>query len=438
MPINLQLTEPNFTRIAGYFYHLDVNGSTLYKKTDDGNNAFSYPLDTAIANPIESLQYDGRYFYTLENLTDANTNKGQLIFKRWEIQDYVLRFIKSYTLNGSVGQRYDSSAFGIEHHELVFSGIPANSGSTSIRVSGDMSTIVPGDILYMGPSSFTGNIGQYQERTVTSITGNLINLSLPLTASFNGTTSVSGADSITFSNNCWFFNSYKPNETISGASGGLFSFNLNSVTPTPMFRKVGSEFANALAATFMRDSYFGTTGRSFLTFVNQTNLLFLEVDPTNPGYLTIIQSAAQNNQETTNAVIPIYEITNELNTIFRLQHKGTFRNGDVYTTEDWGTNFNYQLSTLLRLPTSISLSADNGVVATSGSTSVHIMVHDQFDQGMAGRAVTVTENDNNGTYHATISGSPATTAGGISAGQATVIFKAGTNPMVVQVTATTS
>lgn len=431
MPPNLKLKKSNFVRSEGYFYHLDVAGDTLYKKTDDGTNAFSYPLDTSIDNEVAAIQYDGRYFYSLENNTTANSNNGQLLIKRWEIDDYILKHKHTFRLEGISTKKYNCNAFAIEHHETSFSGVVSGTyGSSSIIATDDITRIEAGDRMYMGPSTLDG--GLYQECVVASTNPgtHTIYFNTPLTVNFDN------GNRIIYSKRCWLFNKYQPNESV--GNGQLYSFSLINVPDYPSItsRLIGSQFSNVVASTFMKDSYYSGVGKSFLAYVNTTNILFIEVDASSSRFLETVESAAQNNQEAiTSTVIPIYAITHESNTIFRLQHKATYRNGTTYSTEDWATDYNYQLSTLLRLPASISLTAENGVISTGGSTTnINMLVHDQFDQGLGSRPVTVTDDDY-ANPQATISGSGVLTN---SIGAATVVFRSGNTPKTVTVTATVS
>ena len=205
MPENLKLTKANFVRVEGYFYHIDITADTLYKKTDDGSNAFSYPLDTDIVNQVPCLQYDGRFFYTLENNTTANSNNGQLLIKRWEIGDFILRLKRTYTLNGTSIQKYNCNTIAIENYTRSFAAI-ATAGSTTITLNSN-ARLVPGDIIYMGPSNFTGDEGKYEEKTVLQVNpGNQVVVTTPLSINFNS------GNKIIFSNRCWIFNRFRPNE----------------------------------------------------------------------------------------------------------------------------------------------------------------------------------------------------------------------------------
>ena len=107
--------------------------------------------------------------------------------------------------------------------------------------------------------------------------GNQLQLTTPVTNSYNT------GDKIVWGSRCWFFNKFQPNDpdAVNG-SGQLYSFDLNPVLPTVTPRKAGTQFRNVLASMFIYDpNYSG--GRDFLAYMNQTNLLFIETDPTSPS-----------------------------------------------------------------------------------------------------------------------------------------------------------
>lgn len=430
MPENLKLLEPNFCRLDGYFYTLSNSTDTLVKRTDDGTNAFSYPLDTDVVNAVKCLQTDTVFFYTLENNTTANSGNGQLLFKKWKVEDFILKLQKTYTLNGIASQKYDCNAFAIEHYVRSFSGT-VNSGDTSL-IMNSTSRLQAGDILQLGPSTFTGFESQTEEVTVLVVSGGgLVGLTTPVTNSYNS------GNKISFANKCWFFNRFRPSDpdTVSG-SGELYSFDLNPAITTVVPRKAGNEFKTVLATIFVKDNYYGSGAREFLVYANQTNLLFIEVEIGNPNFLIVVESAAQNNQETDSTVIPIHDLAYENNTIFRLQQKGTFRSGVTVTTENWSPKYNYQLATLQRIPTSISLTAAPAIIAADGVTTstVTAIVRDQFDSPVPSRLVSFTDDDTSGAPAGLLTPVSQTTN---SSGIATTSYKAGTVAKTVSITATT-
>jgi len=79
---NITLRKPNETMIDGYFYMLDEQQDAMIVKTDDGTQAYSYPLDTTVASVVVSLEFDGRNFWSLEN-PGSNTVR----LKRWNLEN---------------------------------------------------------------------------------------------------------------------------------------------------------------------------------------------------------------------------------------------------------------------------------------------------------------------------------------------------------------
>lgn len=430
MPQNLRLTSPTFCRDSGYFFTISNTTDTLVRRTDDGTNSFSWPLNSDLVNTVKCIQTDTVHFYTLENLTSANSGNGQLLFKKWKVEDFILQLERTYTLNGIASQKYDSNAFAVETYITSFSGT-TNSGSLSGTLT-SIDRVEAGDILQLGPSTFTGDEGESEEVTVNSVgPGNNVSFTSPTTKSYNI------GDKVSFAKRIWFFNKFRPSDSDpTNGSGQLYSFDINPLVTTVVARKAGNEFRTVLAADFIKDNFYTGGARSFLTYANQTNLLFIEVEVGHPDFLDVVESAAQNNQETNSTVIPILALAHEGNTIFRLQSKGTFRDNTTLTTEDWGSVYNYQLATMQRIPTSISLTATPAVIAADGVTTATILavVRNQFDEPVTSRLVNFTDSDTSGAPAGIMIPTSATTN---SSGVASVAYRSGTQARTVTITATT-
>lgn len=431
---NLKLTKANFVRVDGYFYHMSETTDTLYKKVDNGENAFSYPLDTNINSEVKSIQHDGRRFWTLES---SSTTYGYITIRSWEIKDFILKQQRLYQFNGQAFDKYDCNAFAIEHYHLNVAGAgggssPVSAGSTTIKITptGINERLYNGALIYLGPSTFPGDIGQYEEVEVEEILpNNEIRVSTPIQKSY------AYLDTAQVTTRCWLFNKYKQNDLDVNGTGDLCSFEVTYPYPTLERHKQGNEFRSVVAATYLRDPYYTSGPRDFLMYVNQTNLLFIETDFNKLAYLSTVESAAQNNQEIDSTIIPIYGITYEGDTLFRLQHKGTYRSGTALATEDWGSDYNYQVGVLSRLPQSISLSANPAIISADGHSSSHLtaIVRDQFDNPVSSRNVTFTANDT-GTGHGVISGTGAIQTNAL--GIAYNAYVAGINAKTVIITAT--
>lgn len=421
---NLRLEQPNAVRIDGYFYHIPDNADVLYKKTDDGTNAYSFALDTGLSNPITSLEYDGRRFWTLEN----TTNFGAII-KRWEIEDFILKLDRTYTLpSGTNNFAYKVDAFSVEHFEISLGAI-ASSGNSSITVTGtSIDRLKLGNRLFFGPSTFGGFEGETEEAIVASVTTSSVTLTSNLQNTYNLN------DPISWSDRVWLFNDFRQNESVSGGgNGALLSFNVNDSAITVLQRDVGAQFKSATAAHFLKDPQ---DGRDYLVYAVETNLLFTETQDSSPNFLSNVKSAAQNNQEDDTTTIPIFELTSENNTLFRLQQKATFIEGSTITTEDWSPDYNYQLSTLSRIPQSISVTADPAIIAADGlsTSSILAQVRDQFDEPVPTAVVEFEDDDSLGSTPGSVTPTADTTNVN---GRAQTTYTSGDQPRLVTITAKT-
>lgn len=426
---NLRILAPNVVRIDGYFYHIDNNAEVLFKKTDDGRNAFSYPLDTPIDNSVVSLEYDGQHFWTQENPS------GSIIFRKWKIEEFVLKHQRRYQFLDTGTQTYDSTAFAVEHFHLNLANA-ASSGSSILDVGTDGNERADvGDVLFIGPSNASGFEGLTQEATVLALSGasnQYLILTAPLTKGF-----VIG-DSVSYSTRIWFFNQFRPSDPDINGSGQLFSFNHKDTSPSVIAQKAGNEFKDVAAATFLTDLPGTSEARDYLTYIKETSLLFVETQDDHEDFKSIVKSATQNNQRPDNTVIPVYELTHENNTLFRLQLEANFLIGSTETLEQWGTigdpDYNYQLSTLERLPSSISLTATPAIISADGVSTATIVaiVRDQFDEPMQGRTVTFSDSDTSGSPAGTVNPTATVTDAN---GRAVTTYTAGTVSNLVTITA---
>ena len=102
-------TQSNFTVYKGYFFTFDYAQDNLLQKTDDGNTAFSYPFDVLMDQPVKSAEFDGVYFWSLENPS------GEIRIKRWKLDNYLCKLQQTFIYTNDASHTYDSNAFSIEH-----------------------------------------------------------------------------------------------------------------------------------------------------------------------------------------------------------------------------------------------------------------------------------------------------------------------------------
>jgi hypothetical protein len=399
---NITLRKRNFTTVDGYFYMIDDDLDSLIVKTDDGTQAFSYPLDTVISTQVSSLEYDGRNFWTLENLAGTDIR-----IRKWYIDNYVLKLRDTFNMTGGASHSYESDAFTIEHYDETFSGDEAV-GQSNLSIS-DGSKLSNGMVVTLGPNSS----GQTEEAEVDSAGADYVII--------NGTTvyAYEAGDPITFFNNIWVFNDYNG----LNLTGALYKFDAYDGSLTTTYS--GGAYSDVEACTFYDMSDVYGAGSDSICYVKGTNIIFLDPDDIDNSFGSMVMDNVQSDNAT---VIPIYDLAIEGDNVYRLQLKATYY-GTTYTFAN--TKYSYQLSTLNPFITSISLSASPAILPADlvSSSQITAIVKDQFLQPISSKLVYFTDDDSNG-Y---IVGSPATTDAN---GVATVNYVAGNTANEVKITAT--
>jgi hypothetical protein len=430
---NIVLRKRNMTMVDGYFYMMDIDQDAFIVKTDDGTQAFSYPMDTIVdeygsisttvtdptyGGKVKSLEYDGRNFWSLENL-----NNGNVIIRRWYINNYVMKLRNTFTLASGSGHMFSSKAFTVEHYHVRFGADePAGESSLSVLASG----IYMPDLLQSGMTVTLGpnSNGQTEEFSVNSVGTDFINI--------NGMTSYNFAanDPICFYNRLWLFNNYYGLDSSNGALYAIDAYT-GSILPGNVYP--GGAYKDVEACTFYDLSSVVTssggpvfgTGKNAIVYTKATNLIFLNPLDINVGFGSMSMDNLESNQST---VIPIFDMAIEGVNVYRLQQKATYY-GTTYT---WSTGpFNYQVSTLQPFVTSISLRANPAILPANGVnvSNITAIVKDQYNNPMVGKIVYFTDDDPVGAILTT----NVNTNG---AGSATTSYKAGTAAREVKITAT--
>ena len=123
--------QENLTVYQGYFYVFDYRQDNIIVKTDDGNTAFSYPLDTALGSPqVTSTEFDGVYFWSLQN---QEPGADDIEIRQWKIDNFVAKLQNTFTYTNSGSHKYDSIAFSVEHYHDTFGNTV--SGTTNITIT---------------------------------------------------------------------------------------------------------------------------------------------------------------------------------------------------------------------------------------------------------------------------------------------------------------
>ena len=407
--------QGNFTVDDGYFYTFDNQQDNLLVKTDDGNTAFSYPFDTLLgdtaAEAVISAEFDGVYFWSLQNLTSNNAS-----IKRWKIDNYVCKLQQTITLTAGA-HNYDCNAFSVEHYHDTFRS-NTTSGSSTIPLTTYSGTSMldftttggDGLTLHLGPNTN----GEEEDVTVTGTIGG--------DATISGTTQYSylQTDEINFYTYVWLFNDY---DGVSAATGALYK--LDAYTGTYITRYASGAYSSIGAATFYNVDSFAALGDvDTLMYVKGTNILFVNTGAagaTLPYYGSMVLENIQSNETT---VIPVQDIATYDQNIYRLQ-----------LTEDGASgawsDYSYDLSSFDAFIASISVSAAPALLAANGvsTSTITAIVKDQFLQPVTSRLVYFTVASAEG---GSIPAAPANTD---STGKATKVYSSGTSASEPVITA---
>jgi hypothetical protein len=410
---NIRLRKQNFTVVNGYFWMVDQDVDAIIVKTDDGTQAYSYPLDTTITNEIISLEFDGYNIWSLEvSATD------QVTIRRWNISNYVCCLRNTFVMVPGASHKYSSNAFTVEHYHETFSAAEA-AGQSVLSVSSG-SKMDSGFKLILGPNV----LGQIEEVSVSSATTDSV--------SINGVTlyAYEEGDPISFYRRIWLFNNY---DGISSATGALYK--IDAYTGAYITKTAGGAYKDINACTFFdvpRYVFDRSVGPetpepryNSLCYVKGTNAIFLNPDNLNSSYGSMAMDNIKSDLATT---ITVYDLAMEGTNVFRLQRDATYY-GTTYTFVN--STYNYQLSSLNSFITSISLRSNPSILPANGVNTAEItaIVKDQFDLPIQARQVFFTDDDPTGA----ILSSPINTD---SNGVAVTTYKAGTTAREVRVTST--
>lgn len=365
---NIRLINPNMVRSNGYFYSFNEETDVMIQKTDDGTLAFAYPLDTSVTGEINSIDFDGESFWTMENI-GSPASLGFAI-RRWVIANFVMVLQQTFVFATDANDTFESQAFTIERYEgTLTSGAVENTDNTNVSFdTAVFNLLTPGTKMFLGPSTKWGFEGETESVTVHSTSaGNKVKFTSDLTNGF-----VSG-DSVVFSKNLWFFNQHYLKTT---NAGGLYK--VSAIDGSIASRTQGGAYKNINATDFVEiDSFAGSLAvhnKPFLVFIRTNNLLFIDVNDAN--YLTELSSIQNNLSVDTTSVYDVFDLGHEGNTLFRLQE-----NFNVAGTETSESTYNYQLATFRPFPTAIGLTAVPAILpADSGASSSTItaVVTDQY------------------------------------------------------------
>ena len=422
---NIRVKAPNFTTDGEYFYCFLQESQTMQAKTDDGNIAFSYPIDTTVDGTITSLEWDGVYFWTIEEHGSGATAGFKI--RKWAIHAYVVKQLSVFTFSSDTTHTYDADDFAVEHYRVTLRDNSNGAGGYTMGIQdinvSDTAKMAPGDILTFVRAG-TPAMSRYattfvQTAVVQSVLSSTkVRLTAAIVAdpygdglgyrgpgaSYNTNTEHPPPDLVYVTKALWVFNENAPGDTSTSAL-----YKINAYNGSNIVQYVGTQYGGITAATFytkyntsIKDvnkiySTYNTTIvndpvrgglQTYILFVTTTSLLFYNVTTgvIDRG-MTInnLKANATSWWQVFDLCVGGYEPDV---TLYRLQGGTTF--GVPLTDQTWTPQaYSYERSILRRYVHSITVVASPAIIpADNASTSIIMAtVRDQYNDLVPAKTV---------------------------------------------------
>jgi len=452
---NIRFQEGNFTSDGIYFYNMLDSAQVLQQKVDDGTVSFSYPLDTAIAGDINGLEWDGVYFWSLEDRAGADG----VTIRKWGIESFICKQQQKFEFIDDATHTYTCQGLALEHYRLTVgdntNGDDYTFGQTSVSIS-DTSMLAPGDVLTFVRklTSASQRVGTtfVEQVTVDSVSSATV---VALTSAMvgnphNSTGGVSPVDPRGFrgpsvdpddvevilgpaqpptpdevfvTKFIWLSNDNSP-----GLVGVPSLYKVRAANGTNIIQFSGTQYNNVNALTFYTkyntsigndnppaaspmvggQTVYNTTvivdsgqgGRqTYLLIARESALLFFNTDSNNIDRSMVLNNIKVDTINHWN-VDDMVVVGIEPNIIiYRLQSGTTYKNDSLVLTDAPWSQFNYEKQLLRRVVSSISVSVFPSIIpADSGLTDAvaTATLRDQYNDVAANVGVTWSDDAGGG------------------------------------------
>lgn len=369
---NISLPDPNFVYYDNYFYTIDDALQLLIKKTFDGEVSFCYTLNVQVAARVESLDFDGIFFWSLERGT------ARVIIRKWKIVDLMCVQMAKFEIIGNASQTIDGYAFAVEHYTTELSG-DEPAGQTVLSID-DVSNMLPDMHIFIGPNGS----GQTEEKVIDTVGTLTVTVKTPLTYNY------SSGDIVKFYKSGYYFNDY---DGIDGSSGSLYEINLETGSTKSL--NASTQFKGVKSATFGKvrdkngDAVYDFNGDgvvnssdvvSCLMFISGPLMCFSDVSlPTNPVYGTMMLDIISGQ-----TVETVYDVT-----LGRDTSASPNPNENGSTIYLLKSGYDYEVSQFDIMVNSISVTSAPAILPADGlSTSkIRATVSNQYGQPIANKDV---------------------------------------------------
>lgn len=365
---NIDIEHANFTIGASgaTIFTMDHTANTMIEKTLAGAVVFNYLIDTDILE-VQSLQFDGFYFWSLEKQGAAGFR-----VRKWEIDSgNVVRKRLEHSFTSDIINKYDVNAMAVEFYVDTLDNQEVVGTATFDVDNGEVIRI--GDRVVIGPSTAVGFEGEYFETDVINKVGDKTITVFPvLTKTF------SPNDPLHFTRSFFVFSDTAPGNL----TGALYKF--RSDDGFPLALNVSNMFNMVRASTFFQNK---------LMFVRGGEIIWLSPDSQNIFKSQAIDTL-NNNRSDYNET---YDLSGFSTEIYRLEQKKTYYNVglDRWDTEDWSPLYNYNTSPIVPEVYFVTVKAEppilhrfDSLIATEELQSViTVIVQDQFRTPVFNRVV---------------------------------------------------
>lgn len=388
MPVNVQLTDGNFSLgpDSGFFYSISQSLNGLVKVEADGTVVDVFPVARSrLRNPVIELHYDGTFFWSLEELP---SDLG-IVIKQWRLSPTPtfifpsvvpteLRWQDEITLISNSTIRWSAKAFAVQHYHRTMDG-SFQRGETAIELN-SVDQISPGDVLYLGPSTFTGFVGNEESIVVAGVDS--LNNRITFNKPGGLENSYIGNDPVDYHKSIYIFNDH----SFAGNEDGLGTFvEFEWPSKQQLRSDKGKKYGDVGAADF---------DDGVLVWNKQQQILQLSIF--NPTF--DLQSSLEANmmEADLTTVIEMFDMIADLggNSILKLQRKETTENVStgVFTTTTFPSNrYNFQSQTTLPIVNSTSLQFPDTRITTPSPAGdnfpVVAQIRDQFNLPSFGESV---------------------------------------------------
>jgi hypothetical protein len=320
--------------------------------------------------------FDGATFFTFQRYSST-----QVVIRRWELDTGSLSLrLRDVISKTNIGvYKYDCNAFAVEHWRRTFAAdaesVPPHTNEIQIN---SLNNIASGDILWLGPSTDTDNVGAVEDRVVdTAYTDGIGNHWVRFTTDF--TYQYVSGDPITFAKYIYLFTD------LHEVDGRGAIYKLDAYSGSNINYAVSNTFRLVTAAAW-NDYYNSPT-------IARDNMLFHI--RTAVGY--VINRAHDcwlNYEDDHVTLIPMRDLLIDGTEVFKLQEKQTTQDNDgVLTTTTW-SEYNYQKDTqsaysnsLIIWVTAGTLTAESNIVLAGSKIKLACRLIDQRGFPIAGLGV---------------------------------------------------